>query len=75
MLDPKVAGKVWQEHFDTVMRDEFVARVQRASPDLAREMWGDRSVAEICAEPSRLVHRGMRSAFTSLGRSVLRLFS
>jgi len=75
MLDPKVAGKIWQEHFDTVTREEFVSRVQRFSPDLAQELWGDRSVAEICAEPPRPVHRGVRGVFTSLGRSVLRLFS
>lgn len=75
MLDPKVAGKVWQEHFDTVTREEFVARVKRVSPDPAQELWEDRSAPEICAEPPRPVHRGVRGAFPSLDQSVLRLFS
>ncbi|HYW11521.1 MAG TPA: hypothetical protein VE871_06170 [Longimicrobium sp.] len=75
MLDPKVAGKIWQEHFDTVTREVFVARVQRVSPDLAQELWGDRSVEEICRERRAPARRGVRGAFTSLSRSVLRLFS
>lgn len=74
MLDPKVAGQVWQEHFDTVTREEFVTRVKRVSPDLAQELWGDRSVEEICATPPAPVRR-VRGLFTSFGRSVLRLFS
>lgn len=74
MLDPEVAGKIWREHFDNVTPAEFVANVKRASPDLAQEMWGDRSVEEICAERRRPV-RGARNAFASFGRSVLRLFS
>ena len=48
MLDPQKAGAIWQEHFDTVTDEEFVARVKRVSPDMAQELWGDRSVAEIC---------------------------
>jgi hypothetical protein len=74
MLDPEVAGKVWQQHFDTVTPEEFVSRVKRVSPDLAHELWGDRSVAEICAERRRPV-RTARNAFASLRRSVLRFFS
>ena len=74
MLDPEKAGAIWQKHFDTVTDEEFVARVQRVSPDLAHEMWGDRSVAEICAERRRPTRRA-RNVFASLGRSVLRLFS
>lgn len=75
MLDPKVAGKIWQDHFDTVTREEFVARVKRVSPDLAQELWGDRSAKAICRERRASPHRGVRGAFTSLSRSVLRLFS
>lgn len=68
-------ARAWVEsHFDTVTDEEFVARVQRVSPALAHEMWGDRSVAEICAERRRPTRRAHR-AFASFGRSVLRLFS
>jgi hypothetical protein len=74
MLDPEKASVIWQRHFDTVTPEEFVTRVKRVSPDLAQELWGDRSVAEICGERPRSV-RGVRNLFTSLGRSVLRLFS
>ncbi|WP_420129992.1 hypothetical protein [Longimicrobium sp.] len=74
MLDPKEAGAIWQKHFDTVTPEEFVSRVKRVSPDLAQEMWGDRTVEEICAERRRPVRRARR-AFASFGRSVLRLFS
>lgn len=74
MLDPDKAGAIWQKHFDEVTDEEFVANMRRADPDLAQEMWGDRSVAEICAERRRPVRRA-RSFFTSLGRSVVRLFS
>jgi hypothetical protein len=74
MLDPEKAGAIWQRHFDTVTREEFVARVKRVSPDLAKEVWGDRSVAEIRGEPPHQARR-IRGFFTSLGRSVLRLFS
>lgn len=49
MLDPEVAGKIWREHFDTVTDEEFIANVKRVSPDLAQELWGDQSVAEILA--------------------------
>jgi hypothetical protein len=75
MLDPEVAGKIWQEHFDTVTDEEFVARVKRVSPDLAHELWGDRSVEEICRERRSPARRGVRGVFTSLSQSVLRLFS
>jgi hypothetical protein len=75
MLDPDKAHAWVEEHFATVTQEEFVARVQRASPDLARELWGERSVAEICAEPPRPAYRGVGRVVTSLRRSVLRLFS
>lgn len=74
MLDPKKAGAVWQKHFDTVTPEEFVARVKRVSPDLAQELWGDRSVAEICSERPEPARRA-RGFFASLGHSVARLFS
>jgi hypothetical protein len=74
MLDPEEAGAIWQKHFDTVTDEEFVARVKRVSPALAHEVWGDRSVEEICAERRRPAPRARRM-FASLGRSVLRLFS
>jgi hypothetical protein len=74
MLDPEKAGAIWQKHFDTVTPEEFVTRVKRVSPDLAQEWWGDRSVAEICAERRRPTRRA-RNVFASFGRSVLRLFS
>lgn len=35
MLDPKEAGAIWQRHFDTVTREEFVANVKRFDPDFA----------------------------------------
>ena len=73
MLDPRKAGELMQRHFDTVTPEEFIANVRRSSPDLARELWGDRPAEEICGK--RRSRRGMRGAFTSLGRSVLRLFS
>lgn len=75
MLDPGLAGKIWQKHFDTVTGEELVARVKRISPDLAQELWGDRSVAEISGERPSPARRGVRGVFTSLRRSVLRLFS
>lgn len=74
MLDPEEAGAIWQKHFDEVTPEEFVANMKRANPDFARELWGDRSVAEICRERRRPVRRARRF-FTSLGRSVARLFS
>jgi hypothetical protein len=74
MLDPVVAGKIMEEHFATVTDEEFVANIKRYNPDLAQEMWGDRSVEEICAERRRPVRRARR-AFASLGRSMLGLFS
>jgi hypothetical protein len=74
MLDPLVAGKIWEEHFATVTPEEFVANVKRVSPDFAQELWGDRSVEEICREGRRPVRRA-RGFLASLGRSVLRLFS
>ncbi len=74
MLDPEKAGAIWQKHFDTVTDEEFIANVKRVSPDLAHELWGDRSVEEICRERRRPMRRARR-AFASFGRSVLRLFS
>jgi hypothetical protein len=74
MLDPKIAGQVWQEHFDTVTPQEFVSRVKRVSPDLAQELWGERTVEEICADRPGPVRRSP-GFFTSLRRSILRLFS
>jgi hypothetical protein len=68
MLDPVVAGKIIKEHFDTVTDEEFVANVKRFNPDLAQEMWGDRSVEEICRERRRPVRRA-RGMFASVGRS------
>jgi hypothetical protein len=63
MLDPKIAGQVWQEHFDTVTPQEF-----------AQELWGDRTVEEICADRPGPVRRAP-GIFTSLHQSILRLFS
>ncbi|HEX6368552.1 MAG TPA: hypothetical protein VF006_06460 [Longimicrobium sp.] len=74
MLNPELAVKIMQEHFDTVTPEEFVANVKRVSPDFAQEFWGDRSVEEICREGRRPVRRARRM-FASVGRSVLRLFS
>ena len=74
MIDPKEAGAIWQKHFDTVTDEEFVANIKRFDPDFAHELWGDRSVAEICRERRRPVRRA-RGIFASLGRSVLKLFS
>jgi hypothetical protein len=68
-------ARAWVEHhFDTVTNEEFVATVKRVSPDLAQELWGDRSVEEICRERRRPVRRA-RGFFNSLGRSFARLFS
>jgi hypothetical protein len=75
MLTPEQAGAVWQRHFDTVTEEEFVANVKRFDPDFAQELWGDRSVEEICRARRSPAGRGVRSAFANLGRSVLRLFS
>jgi hypothetical protein len=74
MLDPEEAGRILQHHFDTVTPEEFVARVKRISPDFAREMWGDRSVEEICARSTRPARRTDR-LWSTVRRSVLRLFS
>ena len=74
MLDPVVAGKILEEHFNTVTPEEFVANVKRVSPDFAHEMWGDRSLEEICREGRRPVRRARRM-LASVGRSVLRLFA
>jgi hypothetical protein len=75
MLDPEQAGAIWQRHFDTVTDEEFVANVKRFDPDYAQELWGDRSVEEICRERRAPARGGVRGVFSSLGRSVLRLFS
>jgi hypothetical protein len=74
MLNPELAGKIWQKHFDTVTDEEFVANIKRFDPDLAQELWGNRSDAEICAERSQPVPRA-RGFLASFGRSVLKLFS
>lgn len=74
MPNPELAGKIWQKHFDAVTDEEFVANVKRFDPDFAHELWGDRSVEEICREGRRPVRRARRM-FASVGRSVLRLFS
>lgn len=74
MLDPEIVGQMLQEHFDTVTPEEFVTRVKRVSPDLAQELWGDRSVEEICAERPRPLRRAP-GFFASLRHSILRLFS
>lgn len=74
MLDADETRAWVEHHFDTVTQEEFVSTVKRVSPDLAEELWGDRSVAEICGEHPRPARR-VRGLFTSLGRSVLRLFS
>jgi hypothetical protein len=74
MLDPEKAGAWLEHHFATVSDEEFIANVKRFNPDLAQEMWGDRSVAEICRERSHPMRRA-RGVFASFGRSVLRLFS
>lgn len=75
MLNADEAGAWLEHHFDTVTREEFVARVKRVSPDLAEELWGDRSVDEICSERPHPVRAGVRGRVASLGRSVLKLFS
>lgn len=74
MLSPEKASAWVEHHFATVTDEEFIANVKRFNPDLAQEMWGDRSVAEICRERRRPVRRARRM-FASVGRSVLRLFS
>jgi hypothetical protein len=74
MLNPELAGKIWQQHFDTVTDEEFIANIKRFDPDFAQELWGGRSVEQICREGRRPVHRPRRM-FASLGRSVLKLFS
>lgn len=74
MVTPDEARAWVEHHFDTVTPEEFVANVKRVSPDLAEELWGDRSVEEICRERQNPV-RQARGVFASIGRSVLRLFS
>ncbi|HYR09014.1 MAG TPA: hypothetical protein VEQ60_14630 [Longimicrobium sp.] len=74
MLDPEKAGALIRHHFATVTDEEFIANVKRVSPDLAQELWGDRSVEEICRERRRPARRARRF-LASLGRSVVRLFS
>ena len=74
MLDPEKASAWVEHHFATVTQEEFVANVKRVSPDFAQELWGDRSVEEICREGRRPVRRARRM-FASVGRSVLKLFS
>jgi hypothetical protein len=71
MLDPEVAGKIWQEHFDNVTDEEFIANVRRSSPDLAQELWGDQSVAEILRRrrnPVRRAFHRLMHAFRRLRR-------
>lgn len=74
MLDPDKAHAWIEHHFDTVTDKEFIANVKRVSPDFARELWGDRSVEEICREGRRPGRRARRMV-ASVGRSVLKLFS
>lgn len=74
MLDHEKAGAWLEHHFKTVTDEEFVTRVKRVSPDLAQELWGDRTVEEICAQ-RRTPARRARAFFSSVGQSVLRLFS
>lgn len=74
MLDPEETRAWVEHHFATLTPEEFVANIKRYNPELAQEMWGTRSVAEICRERRHPVRRA-RGMFASVGRSVLRLFS
>lgn len=47
MLDPEEAGALMRHHFATVTDEEFIANVKRSSLDLAQELWGNQTVAEI----------------------------
>jgi hypothetical protein len=53
MIDPKIAGAIWQQHFDTVTDEEFVANIKRFDPDFAEELWGTPPAA-VTAESKRL---------------------
>jgi hypothetical protein len=74
VLDPEQARALLKHHFTTLTREEFVANVRLFNTDLAQELWGDRSVEEICAARPTPVRR-VRGLFAPLWRSVLRLFS
>ncbi|HEV3051630.1 MAG TPA: hypothetical protein VGX50_15095 [Longimicrobium sp.] len=53
-------ARAWVEHhFDTVTDEEFIANVKRSSPDLAQELWGDQSVAEILSRRRNPIRRGL----------------
>jgi hypothetical protein len=69
MLDPEVAGKIWQKHFDTVTDEEFIANVRRVSPDLAQELWGDQSVAEILSRRRNPIRRALHRLMHVFRRS------
>ena len=53
MIDPKKAGAIWQQHFDTVTDEEFVANIKRFDPDFAEELWGTPPAA-VKAESKKL---------------------
>lgn len=54
-------ARVWLEHhFDTVTDEEFVTTVKRVSPDLAQELWGDKTVAQILSRPRNPIRGGFR---------------
>ena len=59
MLDPEKVRALMEHHFDTVTDAEFIANVRRASPDLAQELWGDRSVEEILRRCRNPIRRGL----------------
>jgi uncharacterized protein YciU (UPF0263 family) len=69
MLDPEVAGKIWQEHFDTVTDEEFIANVRRVSPDSAQELWGDLSVEEILSRRRNPIRRALHRLMHVFWRS------
>lgn len=50
MLDAGKAGALLRHHFDTVTDEEFIENVRHFDPEMAQEMWGNRTTAEILAQ-------------------------
>jgi hypothetical protein len=69
MLDSQKAGASLRHHFDTVTDAEFIANVKQFNPDLAQELWGDQTVAEILARRRSPVRRGLDRLMHAFRRS------
>ena len=69
MLDPDKTRAWVEHHFAPVTDEEFIANVRRSSPELAHELWGDQTVAEILSRRRNPLRRGLQRLLHAFRRS------